>query len=276
MPALTKPPGPRTAFSHPKCYANLLRDCGHAEANRSGNPIEREHFVSKSLQERFGKPFLLDGLSWATNRLTMAEEVAAKVLCARHNRALSPLDSFILKFDDVLVAYRAGRSIGWLTLDGEDLERWAIKALCGGIASGTVLHRDGRRVPAEMPPEPYLRFLFGYNELPPGLGFHYITTTTPISEADADLLNIIGLKCPIGHEHAGAFFGVFVKLGPIQFLVSMAINLTFTDPLNLGLHYRPLGIQFADLGCVRLRWSQTPSRTSFVLPPSHEFWPPKE
>lgn len=145
MPLSTKPPGPRTGHSIPGCYAAPLADCG-------GRPSTLEQYVSKALLLRFGNKFHVDGPDWAVQGKYFTEKsLRAKVLCERHNGALSPLDRVIGEFYDVLSAAHRGR-VGIRDFDGEDLERWALKVMLGVASSGSAVIA-GKRERAIVVPE---------------------------------------------------------------------------------------------------------------------------
>lgn len=253
----TRPPGPRTGYAHPKCYAAPLADCD--------DKITREHPVSESLLEEFGGEFIMDGTPWAKMRLTKTKEAASKVLCERHNSALSPLDSMIPRLFRVLRGFREGRDVGWHTIDGEDLERWAMKAAVGYLESDNILDRDATtRITTDGVPEWWLRYLFGEQELPMGIGMHVLASGIP-EGLRAGLLTVAVATYPEGHAQAGMFHGVYINLVGLLFLVTVEPDLSFMPD---ELVYRPLGIQLGHAmprGCVCLRWQRTPSREHIIL-----------
>ena len=151
MGTSTRPRGPRTGLVTPGCYAAALGDC-------DGNPTTKEHYVSKNLLKRFGGRFFVDGVS------TLAE----KILCLRHNKVLSPLDTMIGNFYDVIAGACKGCEVGAHPFEGEDLERWALKMVLGYIASGNVRWHNGSTERPEIPLL-YLRILFGEEDMPDGL-----------------------------------------------------------------------------------------------------------
>jgi hypothetical protein len=51
------------------CYAAPLNDC-------DGGPFTREHFVSETVLEQFGKTFLVDGTKWAPTAKRVSREGA--------------------------------------------------------------------------------------------------------------------------------------------------------------------------------------------------------
>src|SRR5688572_20977335 len=88
--------GPPTGRVSHGCYAAPLQDC-------DGRPPTREHYISKNLLERFGNGFFVAGLPWLDSpRALGVNALVGRVLCERHNNALSPLDAIIGKFYDVI------------------------------------------------------------------------------------------------------------------------------------------------------------------------------
>lgn len=128
----TRPPGPQTGYSHPRCFAGCTKDCSKT--------ISREHYISKNILERFdnlkisGMPFQHPGASMFVS----ADALVANILCQRHNNALSPLDAVAGRAFDVIdqAAQHAqkldadNRSRFYL-ISGDGLERWALKTLLG-------------------------------------------------------------------------------------------------------------------------------------------------
>jgi len=83
------------------------------------------------------------------------QALQAKVLCRRHNSALSALDVagerlFRWLSEGLLLV----PAFGYRTLSGCDIERWLLKVVCGARAA------QKKAVPLE-----WLRVLFGYSEL---------------------------------------------------------------------------------------------------------------
>lgn len=84
------------------------------------------------------------GIPWLKQQLEKwisPRSMVAKILCKRHNEALSPLDSqagrlirTIGKFDREFNDPEPRPDI--IFFSGEDIERWMIKTICGIIASG--------------------------------------------------------------------------------------------------------------------------------------------
>jgi hypothetical protein len=237
-----------------RCYAAPLNDC-------DGGSVTAEHYISRKLLLRFGNKFTVEGLPWLNGPRELTEStMTAKVLCNRHNSALSPLDDAICNLYEVLLKAHQGHHVGARDFDGEDLERWALKVLLGLGASGNLLiEGQSERMEA---PDLYLRILFGREEMPEGCGFYYIGGHIPAF--DADCLSIGVERYPAGDYEAGAVYGVTIRLLDFQFVTSITQRLA---PGPQKLEYRPHGFILDDpeRGRVRLQWNRTPSTKVLVL-----------
>jgi hypothetical protein len=115
------------------CWAASLGDCAEK--------ITREHVVSQCLFET--EAIMVQGFKWCLNepkRIPLANLVA-KILCKRHNGALSDLDTAALNAFNVFregirlneVRGRLKKPICWnvkrLEINGPLLERWFLKTL---------------------------------------------------------------------------------------------------------------------------------------------------
>src|SRR5271163_1432409 len=88
--AVTCPAAPKTGIRNDACYAAALADCSA--------DISREHYISHGLLRLLSIEgrVTVDGFSWqkadASGKVGPAA-LTGKMLCSRHNRALSPLDA---------------------------------------------------------------------------------------------------------------------------------------------------------------------------------------
>ena len=163
--AQTRPPGQRTGYAHPKCYARQLSDCS--------NEISGEHFMSEGvLQLLAGSTPGVEvrGASFQRGNphplLTRPASLKAKVLCTRHNSALSPLDDlakilfrFLLDVEEL-----APQTPRALLVRGPDIERWMLKALCGALASKVADAKLSLAARHTFPNRRLLDVLFGDDE----------------------------------------------------------------------------------------------------------------
>ena len=162
----TRPPGDKTGFSHPDCYARDLADCS--------KEVSREHFISKSVLEMLGTdPLRIRGAHWlpsGKDQTISPTAMTAKVLCTRHNNALSPLDTLAAKF---IRFVRGEAPFTELIIQGYELERWILKTLCGFLAQGVVAV-NGRPVEVSPPKLASVRTLFERAPIAEGCGLCYI------------------------------------------------------------------------------------------------------
>jgi len=167
-PGVILPGGAKTGISHPKCYFSHSCDCSPK--------ISREHFISHGilkLMEKSGDS-AVTGLPWLKDgqfTLVSPKSLVGRVLCERHNNALSPLDT---------AAICAKRTVGEFDADfcgdspraevrllaGEDLERWMLKTLCGLVAAKQLKHYESQ------PLQDWVSILYGVTPWPPGWGLY--------------------------------------------------------------------------------------------------------
>lgn len=130
--------GERTGFSHRKCYANSSNDCS--------TKVSGEHWVSRNLLAQLTRDGRIDvtGPNWTKRKKPelLIDDFKANILCARHNTALSSLDTMAGHLIRVCENYqqsliRAGdQSCEFALFDGETVERWLLKLLWGLAAAG--------------------------------------------------------------------------------------------------------------------------------------------
>jgi hypothetical protein len=127
------PPGAKTNFSHSRCYLRGTENCSEK--------ISGEHYISANVLEQLGDSITISGAPWhspgQTQTLTI-NNLTAKILCERHNSALSPLDAEagiffkVLRstFEDLERA-SSSRKLNLHLVSGTMLELWMLKAACG-------------------------------------------------------------------------------------------------------------------------------------------------
>lgn len=130
VPRATKtiPPPPITGLTVSRCYASALNDCRP--------PVSAEHPMSLSVLEQLAgsaNVIAVSGRPWQEDPSKMdligIRNLRKKVLCERHNSALSPLDDFAGRFvrgyTDGMIHLIQNRSGDFHRLfNGLDLERW--------------------------------------------------------------------------------------------------------------------------------------------------------
>jgi hypothetical protein len=240
----TKPAGKRTDYSHPKCYARALEDCDQQ--------ITREHYISRKLLERF-EDFEADGFAWLPEKKSLtATALQSKVLCKRHNEALSPLDDNITNLDDMMRRLQDRKVVGNLALDGEDLERWALKVMFGLFASGSseLVGTDGERVPRSTAiPRKHLRVLFGDARMPKRAGFYY-------AHSVFGHLKPTSVRCRVDHTPGSTVPGSIVfSLVGFTWITTLTTNALLPAPGREPYVYRPSDFVIGDTGRLTLRWN---------------------
>lgn len=135
--ASTVPPPPKTGNPFERCYASPLSDCN--------SKCSREHYFSESLLHYLNRnnELRVGGLPWVKGEAQAMPPSAltSRVLCDRHNSALSPLDAIavrLFKSLDEEGAAGSGQQLLYL-FSGHDLERWLLKILCGITYSRNLL-----------------------------------------------------------------------------------------------------------------------------------------
>jgi hypothetical protein len=184
--ARTAPPGPKTGRSHDQCYAASLNDCS--------TDISLEHCISESVLDLLlGPRFELSGLpgmrAGETTKDATDKALARKVLCTRHNNALSLLDEAGKRFAPLRVNTESFNSASpgasFAVFNGADLERFMLKTLCGLLAS-KLTGVGGAPFDWHAEPE-WNEILWGQKELeqPRGLRFGVQTVVTSLGGVQA-------------------------------------------------------------------------------------------
>ena len=133
----------RTGYAHPECFGQAGADCS--------DKISREHWISANIHRQLhidGKAPMLSGAPWlhGASKSVGTKALASKILCERHNNALSPLDSIAGQFFQAVrdmqlsLASTTAPFLGpaddhFLLLSGPRLQLWLLKLVLGGVAS---------------------------------------------------------------------------------------------------------------------------------------------
>lgn len=124
------------------CYAAPLGSCGGG--------ISREHYFSRSMLSQLEdvRFYGLPGVPEGESRSFGIESMTAKVLCAWHNSALSPLDVELGRLLSTFRLITEGTSAhdreGFVLFSGADVERGLLKVMMSWMASGFAPDRGGR------------------------------------------------------------------------------------------------------------------------------------
>lgn len=128
------PPGVTTGIANDGCYMRRTENCSEK--------LSREHYVSENILRQFENAHVeVGGLPWipeGETRQYAPNALASKVLCERHNNALSPLDTLAGKaFKNITEAFVhcARKSLStrpaFFLISGDGFEKWGIKTLLG-------------------------------------------------------------------------------------------------------------------------------------------------
>lgn len=218
MPANTQPPLPETGYTNPRCYANCFNDCSRKTS--------REHIVSQVVLEDMGKRLNIKTRGLHLLGLSPAKTLRSKILCERHNHALSPLDvagyNFIRALREMHPGAQYGIS-GVTTVDGLDFERWMLKVLAGSHAA------NGGRVPSQ-----WVRWLFGYEAISPPNGMYMISHV-----GDTFSLNDEQIQFSYPHDDEGRTLGVRADLYGYIFYLTVSGRPNRPHDVSGSPIYRP-------------------------------------
>jgi hypothetical protein len=210
------------------CYAATFGDC-------SGGP-SAEHYISKSVLRIAGSAVRVSGFPWQAEGARQdigIGSLGAKILCRGHNEQLSSLDETGERFVRALktsfdhAVERPAFSHDTTTIDGDRLERWLLKVLCGLL---TVVKRYSI-------PSLWLEILFRDKAFPENHGLHFFGKSGKASWM-FNLLRVICVPTKQGGI-AGAKFGI----------AGIPILLAFGEPdfgdADFSSYFRPDSIEIS-------------------------------
>lgn len=209
------PPAPPSGFAHPDCYAKQYSDCI--------SKLSNEHYVSESLVTELElNKGIVSGLVFqdpGKTKVAGPEVYRSRVLCRRHNSALSPLDDVARRFGRAL---RTLVSLGhpsspapikdeYWAFNGHDIERWIAKCLAGAMTAG-VLRRREVRAGALPVPDRVLALLFGERQLEKPAGLYFFGGLPTLASAD------MGFRA-VWDEQYSDIVGMEVRIHSIDMLL---------------------------------------------------------
>ncbi len=143
--------GPRTGYANPDCYGNVSADCSR--------DTTREHWLSAETLRHIaadGSVVRVGNAAWLGERPYAdvgVNSLSSRILCGRHNGALSHLDTvasaFFQAFRDEQAEMMLHRETdtefrcAFAVLNGPTLQLWLLKVLWGALVSGLATV-DGR------------------------------------------------------------------------------------------------------------------------------------
>jgi len=281
--AETTPPPPITGLRVSGCYASALNDCRP--------PLSAEHPLSLGVIEQLSGNANVIGVSgrpWQRDPskvdLIGLHNVTKKVLCRRHNSALSQLDGLAVRFvrgyADAMIHLTQGLAGEFHRLfNGFDLERWMLKVICA-LQFGEAIPGSGNPTPWQVPLR-WLDVLFDKAELPQGAGLYM--AKRPVHRPNGEFMiytersylrfsapKIAGLPI-VGVRPIKILAGIRIAL------MNLELELYMTRPLNRKDYvYRPRMIRFPDQDLARtafihLGWDKHPPTFAGKLAFRNEF-----
>ncbi|CAJ1505293.1 hypothetical protein [[Mycobacterium] burgundiense] len=240
--------GPRTGYANPGCYARASQDCDEE--------LTREHFITDDVLNAIsadGKVVVVEGAAWLgkTERRKQIgrASLSRKMLCRRHNTALSPLDKMAADFfrcslEDHLDVFkyfgnddRDSFSRGFTMVSGPYFELWMLKVFWGAIEAGA-LEVDGQtayRFRLGVTKEQLAEILWRGAPWPKTWGLYVLLNR------DNDRPSVpkgIRLRpASVG----GEILGGYVQIASFEFLISL-------EEPPVRQIYRPCGITFSRVG----------------------------
>jgi hypothetical protein len=257
-------------FGHPECYAQALGGCCRE--------ISDEHYISKSVLElvygRAGavnKTVLVTGLAFQKRhelREIGVSRLVGRVLCKKHNEQLSPYDragkAMFAGMDGLNdAAGNPAMPDRVLHVDGDGLERWMLKALCGGLYSGAFLVTPTETMKGVCPPFEWLEILFGGALFPPCLGLYYMAG----KPAELITSNQYVLRIePLGSSDGPLVGGIRVWYFGFEFDFLMGQLLHGVPTMFDNAVYRPEGLTAVGSNTrIRIDWRGGSSRGEVVV-----------
>jgi hypothetical protein len=229
-PSPTSPPPPSTNYSNPRCYAYPLNDCDAK--------LSKEHYLTRGVLRLLAKggptnTVRATGLGIPADEFPPDQVAQSKILCRRHNSALSALDVVGERFFQAINAgLRARPHVAYHSAPGVDVERWLLKVGCGVQAAAK----------KELPLE-WLRMLFGQAEITPPCGLYM---HVPV---DGTVRETKGVQVG-GYMRAGVPSGTDVALHGIRLTLDLVGDGGTHREVDVGSLkiYRPSGLWFDHKG----------------------------
>lgn len=248
--ASTSPEGPRTGFSHPKCYASALGDCD--------DELTREHYISAVLTRTMAAlgttgTIVIRRPGQAELSVPPARAFQSKILCRRHNGALGPLDATSDRFFRALLdGANPAPSRACMAFAGPDIEKWMLKVACGF-----------RALEGDELPRSWLEILFGVADF--------------VHPAGLQMVVPIGARVPAEHgvefgtyrNERGAQSGVEIAVQGIRFTLSLNDRSVYrASDIGAKIVYHPGGVWFTHGGkgalCLSFAWGDRPRSADTV------------
>lgn len=214
---------PVTGYAHPQCYASSTNDCC--------TKVSREHPMSKGILRAVGDGKMVDvgNLWWQEDPAQIqrmpVDALAAKILCKRHNQALSRFDDAGIRVQKTLERYQLAQvaqpdphGSEFDLVNGEEFERWILKTAWD-------YHAAAQDIPGNLQEarerNKLLSYMFRDGLMPRGWGLYVRSLTSQFVRAPASAVEV---KTDVREN---TLLGADVTLGAVTFTFA-------TGPLKAG------------------------------------------
>ena len=236
-----------------RCWASCLGDCSTSS---------REHVISKAVLLAGGKgPLVAEGLSRIPDGQYDVGALVARVLCAKHNSALTDLDAHIGKLSSYLHELHAKPATEPFVLDGPKLERWACKTVVSFLVAGW---SGGSRRGVD---ESLVRYVFGLAPPPGGVAL-FSVHSAPIDAKSSIEIHVQVLWSGRAEGEYGEAAGAFLSINGLRFFLTLTES--GASEIRAGgarlqlpetsFRERPIGVSVSSdsgpLGTVLLNWAR--------------------
>lgn len=244
LPPTILPPLPKTNFSQDGCYLAETKDCSVG--------LSAEHYMSRSILKIIGERVLVSGAPWLKGgeaKEVSINTLTAKILCRRHNSALSALDNEAGQFFEALDAIQRDFARKSLSkkhavrlVSGEALEQWMLKASCGMFFSKNAAV-DGESV------------LSNHK-------FEMKRVFAALLNGGWDQNCGLYMRAPKGHRMSTRNS---VGMGPLLSTLERRVvgSVIYMGEMEFNLVFDPFGINFK--GLLDSGWAHRPSELSFAI-----------
>jgi len=197
----------------------------------------------------------LDGFPWQDSGAISSVRPATltgKILCRRHNLALSPLDAIasrlferIDQFHHEFIDSTRKYENRFFLFNGHDIERWMLKTLCGAVVSRNAEIRTGE--PNWRPSLGWLKILFGEEPFRPRCGMYFYSEVSDKPYIER------GFKFVSFSNKMAGVYGARISLNDERLVLAMS-----APPDDLGKTfirdhaYRPQGLRFMIGSCEKV------------------------
>jgi hypothetical protein len=193
-----------------ECWAAKLDDCGGG--------LSREHYISEGVFD--GEIVTAYGLEWCKDhpiQISVASAVA-KILCKRHNEALSVFDSEAVRLSRFLAESVIDNPLSdtKINIRGHLLEKWALKTFVNLAYVGGLDPEHHIRM---RPHEDLVRYVFQTSIPSNGLGLYFVTGAVSndgfkVGLSWNGIRNLSGALAGMAFTLSGVHFLVTAKPGP--------------------------------------------------------------